>query len=201
VALPGDPLNDLTWSAGGQALALIFGNLHAGDAWEGRWVHCRLPGSVWRLAASPDGHTLALVEYRGVILGELHEDHLENVRVLPHRAQPLAAAFLPDGRSVLTAGHDRYLHLWNLEPDQPPLLVGRHEREIWDLAVSADGETAATVGDDRWVALWDIPRRRLRACFRAEGPMIRLSMDPAATFVATGDEAGRPVILRQAPAP
>lgn len=72
-----------------------------------------------------------------------------------------------------------------------------HEREIWDVAVTSDGLTAVTVGDDRWVAVWDIHARRLRGCFRTEGAIIRVAIDPTAEFIVSGDEAGRPVILRR----
>jgi hypothetical protein len=65
------------------------------------------------------------------------------------------------------------------------------------VVVSEDGKIAVTVADDRWLAVWDIHGRKLRTCFRAEGAMVRVAMDAKAEIIVSGDEAGRPIILRR----
>ena len=165
------------------------------------WQEIALPTEgATHLAISPDGRFVAMVppEYHQVVLGRLWPDHIEPLyRYLSHDRPAIAATFLPDSQSILTVGHDRHLRWWEVESGKSLGTVGQHEREIHDVAVSADGKIAVTVADDWWLAVWDIHRGKLRACFRTEGAMVRVSTDPRAEIIVSGDEAGRPVILRR----
>jgi WD40 repeat protein len=168
----------------------------AGDGWR------RVGGSdhpFFRPACARRGGFLAWVPVgsRAVAVGRLVGERLDVVGFVEHQADAIAAAFLPDASALLTVGHDRCIRCWAIPSLQPLGVIGRHERPIWDVAVSDDGATAVTVGDDRWVAVWDIARRSLRCCFRSEGAMLRVAIDGAARFVVTGDEAGRPIVLRR----
>jgi WD40 repeat protein len=73
-----------------------------------------------------------------------------------HRDGVLALAYLADGRSLLSAGRDRTVRLWDLAALRP--------REVWSwpvgvvtaLAVAPDGMTAAAGSDDGRGLIWDL---------------------------------------------
>jgi WD40 repeat protein len=183
------------WVQSGDDLPRLFRRVGEG------WQDTALPTErATRIAFSPDGRFVAMVrpDLNQVVLGRLWPDHIQPLHhQLAHTRQAIAATFLPDSKSVLTVGHDRCLRWWDVESGKSLGIVGRHDREIHDVAVSADGKIAVTVADDRWLAVWDIPGRKLRTCFRTEGAMVRVSMDADAEIIVSGDEAGRPIILRR----
>ncbi len=77
-----------------------------------------------------------------------------------------SAQFSPDGRRLVTAGHNRTVKVWDL--DQPALKrqVGMN-RSAWQtvavLRFSPDGRTLAAGGSPGPVGLWDVATTQLRA--------------------------------------
>jgi WD40 repeat protein len=68
-------------------------------------------------------------------------------------------AFSPDGKTLASAGSDRYARLWNVASGQEFAKL-RHPKRLWDVAFSPDGRILATACADSRVRLWDVAARR-----------------------------------------
>jgi serine/threonine protein kinase/WD40 repeat protein len=98
-------------------------------------------------------------------------------RPLPHARQPRFAAFHPDGKRLVTAGHGGEVYLWDIgagavvrayKPSERFRVPGE-KPTYWTVAISPDGNTVAAGGTDRAVTLWHLE-----------------SAEPFASFVAVG---------------
>jgi WD40 repeat protein len=72
-----------------------------------------------------------------------------------HAGGVVQAVFAADGKSLLTASHDRTAKLWNWETLKPTTFAG-HTGTVWSAALSADGKKVATASDDGTVRIWDV---------------------------------------------
>jgi WD40 repeat protein len=84
------------------------------------------------------------------------------IRELPgHRGGGISAlAFLPDGDTLVSAGYDGDVRLWNARTGKLLLVLEGHKGAVIDLALSAGGEYMATVGADNRVRVWRLPSER-----------------------------------------
>ena len=71
-----------------------------------------------------------------------------------HAGGVVQATFAANGRSLLTASHDRTARLWNWDTLVPRILAG-HTGTVWSAALSADGKLVATASEDGTVRIWD----------------------------------------------
>jgi WD40 repeat protein len=137
-------------------------------------------GTLWSVAFSPDGHTLATASTDNtVILWDLTD------RNRPQRlGQPLtghtdtvdSVAFSPDGHTLATASTDHTVILWDLTDRNQPQRLGQPlpgqtntgRAVAVSLAFSPDGHTLATSAPDlgsttpnpdQTVILWDLTDR------------------------------------------
>jgi WD40 repeat protein len=67
-------------------------------------------------------------------------------RLVGHTDQPWKAAFLPDGKRVLSAGFDKVLRLWDAETGRELRRFEGHTEAIAALALSPDGRLALSGG-------------------------------------------------------
>ncbi len=62
------------------------------------------------------------------------------------------ADFSPDGKSLVSVGDDKTVHLWNLATAKQRLDL-RHTKELYSAAYSPDGKLQAVAGKERWITL------------------------------------------------
>ncbi len=105
------------------------------------------------LAWSPDG-LLAAATWGGRVLLVDGRTGQELISVPAHRGSVFGLAFSPNGKTLITAGHDQRIHLWSM-PDLHKLATFRgHRDEIWSLASSPDGRLLCTAGKDGTAKIW-----------------------------------------------
>lgn len=79
-------------------------------------------------------------------LGRAGLAHLDNVS---------CAAFSPDGKTLATGGHDRYVRLWDPETGRERQAL-RHLGWVRSLVWAPDGKTLYSSSDNEGVRLWDV---------------------------------------------
>jgi len=126
-----------------------------------------------------------------------------------HAGTVTAAAFLPDGKTLLTAGEDGRIRVWELATGRelrtfdpvPKNKVPNEEDMDFGLplavAISADGKTLASTGHDGRVHIWDVATGKLRKSFLPSAgkqsaefiPPGALALSPDGKTLAVTDQA------------
>ena len=121
-------------------------------------------GSVWAVACSQDGETLASSDDRTVRLWQVSTGKcLQTLQGF--NAQVSSLAFDGEGKILATGSTERTIQLWEVETGLPLRTLRGHRDRVCSFALNSDGRTLATGSDDRTVRLWDVlsgrPRKTL----------------------------------------
>jgi len=122
----------------------------------------RVPVLVDTLSFAPSGQLLSIGSLEQVLLWDLKR----NARVLPSIDGAGYAAFLPDGKQLLTNGpsnmeeNGQVLQLWDVTTGlrvgpQTKLQMELHENKMSQIVFLGDGTRALVAGEDS-VAIWDL---------------------------------------------
>ncbi len=116
------------------------------------------------LAFSPDGKTVAVGAGPSVAFFDAHKGK-KLAEWEAHSAGVLAVAFSPDGQTLVTAGDDDHLSLWDPATGKERDRLDLHEKGASVLAFSPDGKYLAAGGEAGELTVWRMSdedeRRRL----------------------------------------
>lgn len=140
------------------------------DVASGRYLH-RLRGhtsSVWSIAFSPDGNTLASGSPdRSIRLWDVATGTEIGQPLIGHTDFVRSVAFSPDGRLLASGSSDKTIILWDVEGHQPigsPLRG--HTDFVRSVAFNPDGNALISGSGDGTLLIWDLDVAvwRDRAC-------------------------------------
>ena len=129
---------------------------------------------------SPDGKTLASVGRQVIRLWEVASGREIRPQTAAHHAEIGDAAFMPDGRSIVTVGHDREVHFWDADTGREIRQLDRSDASLDFVTLSSDGKTMATGCGEQPTRLWDVASGRELRRFQMPGK-------PDGRFVACAD--------------
>jgi eukaryotic-like serine/threonine-protein kinase len=118
--------------------------------------------------------------------------HARLKAVLSHESPVDAAAFSPDGKSVLTGGDDGLVQLWDAESGQPVGQPLNHPGTVFAVAFSPDGSSLITGCSDKMARLWHTATGQLIGSpFPHGGEVMAVAFSPDGKTILTGSTDNR----------
>ncbi len=127
-----------------------------------------VPDQLDHAALSPDGKTIALVNWQSVFLWSLDENRIVTSWKVSHGAKPAARAnradtlaWSPDGQRFAIGFDDGMVRVWDTANQN---LLWEHQADqfkVGALAFTSSGTSLVTGGFDKHIRLWDLNRKQL----------------------------------------
>lgn len=144
--------------------------------------------SVWALALSPDGATIAAADVRGRIriLATADARVVAEVPGVGRAVRDLA--FLPDGATVAAACDDGKIRLLDARTGEVRRELSGHVLFVGAVEVAPDGSSLYSVGYDRKVRRWDLATGAATQLAEVAGAGNALALSADGAMLAVGGE-------------
>ncbi|MBD3884895.1 serine/threonine protein kinase [Phormidium tenue FACHB-886] len=118
--------------------------------------------TVWAVAISPDGKTLASGSFdRTIRLWNLKTGRL--LRVLSgHTDAVRAIALSTDGKLLASGSGDKTIKIWDLQTGKLLRTLAGHTGPVWSVALSPDSQTLVSGSYDGTIKIWALQTGELR---------------------------------------
>ena len=115
-------------------------------------------GSVECMAFTTGGQSLIFASQDGRVRSWHFDKRTEQVPQLAgHQREVWALAYTPDGATLLSAGDDHSIKLWDSRDGRLRATFMAHDSLVTSLAVNAGGTLLASASFDKTVRLWKLP--------------------------------------------
>ena len=147
------------------------------------------PASIWSLAFSPDGKTLAAGSYQTVQLWDV-ETRTEQKKLSGHAGAVRCLTWSPDGKSLAAGGGKPgelgEVKLWNAD-GTPAASLAEHKDVVEGVAFAANGEVVLSAGlDEKALAVNIASKKVLQTMGDHTNRVVSVSVSPNGKYVITG---------------
>jgi len=144
--------------------------------------------SVWSVAFSPDGRTLASGSGDNRIKWWDVQSEREIVAFTGHSNRVYSVTFSPDGQMLASGSHDETIKLWDVQSKLKIATLTGHSSSVSSVVFSPDGRTLAIGSGDSMIKLWNVQSKRQIATL-TENSMcasVRVAFSPDGRTLASG---------------
>jgi eukaryotic-like serine/threonine-protein kinase len=115
-------------------------------------------GSVECMVFAPGGQSLIFASQDGRVRSWHFDNRTEQVPQLAgHQKEVWALAYTPDGATLLSAGDDHLIKLWDSRNGRLQSTLKGHDALVTSLTVNHGGTLLASASFDKTVRLWELP--------------------------------------------
>jgi len=147
--------------------------------------------SVWSVAFSPDGKTLASASGDNTIKLWNLQTQTALKTLTGHSRLVRSVAWSPDGKTLASASNDKTIKLWNLQTGKLIATLTRHSNEVSSVAFSPDGKILASASGDNTIKLWNLQTQKPLATLSGHSSFVNsvaISPDGKTLAAASADK-------------
>jgi WD40 repeat protein/tRNA A-37 threonylcarbamoyl transferase component Bud32 len=143
--------------------------------------------SVYSVAFSPDGHTLASGSNDNTIKLWDVQNQRQIATLTGYFNSVYSVAFSPDGRTLASGSADGTIKLWDVQSQGQIATLTGHPNWVKSVAFSPDGRALATGSSDNTIKFWDVQSQKQIATFTGHSELVSsVAFSPDGRTLASG---------------